>query len=306
MQLERFSDVAAFSQSAEGFLLAHEAEHCLMLGICATLLRAPDPDAPPPYLATVAHEGEIVIAALRTPPYNLVLSLVSRTHLSPLPSPTRGGEPQAELAMALLVDDLRALDHGNLSGVIGPTSESHAFAERWQRETGHTYHVGVKERLYRLERVTPVTGVPGGLCRAHEGDRELLVRWSVAFNREALGEREVLDAESLVENALTSPVRRLYLWEDGEPVTMVGCGGPTPHGMRIGPVYTPPERRRKGYASAGTAAVSQLLLEEGRQFVFLFTDLANPTSNHIYQEIGYRPVCDVDVYEFDATPTDKE
>ena len=95
-------------------------------------------------------------------------------------------------------------------------------------------------------------------------------------------------------------MRGLYLWVDGagQPVTMVGYQGPTPHGMRIGPVYTPPAQRRKGYASACTAAVTQYLLDGGRQFCFLFTDLANPTSNHIYQEIGYQPVVDVEMYSF--------
>ena len=63
-------------------------------------------------------------------------------------------------------------------------------------------------------------------------------------------------------------------------------------------MYTPPEQRGHGYASAATAALSQLLLERGRRFCFLFTDLANPTSNHIYQTIGYQPVCDVDIYHF--------
>jgi predicted GNAT family acetyltransferase len=79
---------------------------------------------------------------------------------------------------------------------------------------------------------------------------------------------------------------------------MVGSTGPTPNGIRIGPVYTPPELRGRGYASACTAAVSQLLLDEGRKFCFLYTDLANPTSNKIYQDIGYTAVCDADVIRF--------
>jgi predicted GNAT family acetyltransferase len=66
----------------------------------------------------------------------------------------------------------------------------------------------------------------------------------------------------------------------------------------VGPVYTPPEARRHGYASALVAHVSQDLLDGGRRFVFLYTDLANPTSNHIYQEIGYRPVADAYQYTF--------
>jgi hypothetical protein len=93
--------------------------------------------------------------------------------------------------------------------------------------------------------------------------------------------------------------RTLYLWEDGEPVSLCGVGGPTPNGIRIGPVYTPPASRGRGYASALVAAVSQAALDAGRRFCFLFTDAANPTANHIYQQIGYEHVRDVLVYDFE-------
>ena len=95
--------------------------------------------------------------------------------------------------------------------------------------------------------------------------------------------------------------RVAYLWEDaGEAVALAGTTGPTPRGIRIGPVYTPPDRRGHGYASNLVAEVSQRQLASGRSFCFLFTDLANPTSNHIYQTIGYVPVVDVDQYHFPA------
>ena len=81
-------------------------------------------------------------------------------------------------------------------------------------------------------------------------------------------------------------------------MSLAGAGGLTPNGIRVGPVYTPPELRGRGYASNLVAGVSQLQLDAGRTFVFLFTDLANPTANQIYQEIGYEPVNDVDEYAF--------
>jgi predicted GNAT family acetyltransferase len=89
------------------------------------------------------------------------------------------------------------------------------------------------------------------------------------------------------------------LWEHDEPVSLAGYGGPTPSGIRIGPVYTPPELRGRGYATVLTAELSRLLLQGGRRFCFLFTDLANPTSNSIYQRIGYRPVADVNQWAFE-------
>jgi len=92
----------------------------------------------------------------------------------------------------------------------------------------------------------------------------------------------------------------LFLWEDGpgRPVSLAGCAGRTPNGIRIGPVYTPTELRGRGYASALTAALTQALLDGGRRFCFLFVDVANPTSNRIYERIGYRPVTEVDEWRF--------
>ena len=96
-----------------------------------------------------------------------------------------------------------------------------------------------------------------------------------------------------------SKLRGLMIWEKhGVPVSMAGYAGPTPNGIRVGAVFTPPEQRKRGYASAVTAGLSQHLLGVGYQFCFLFTDLLNPTSNNIYQQIGYKPVCDVDRYTF--------
>jgi len=94
-------------------------------------------------------------------------------------------------------------------------------------------------------------------------------------------------------------LRGMMIWSHkGNPVSMAGYSGPTTNGIRIGAVYTPPTQRKKGYASACVAGLSQYLLDLGFQFCFLFTDLMNPTSNHIYQQIGYQAVSDVDTFEF--------
>ncbi len=90
----------------------------------------------------------------------------------------------------------------------------------------------------------------------------------------------------------------IYVWQNQAPVSMA-CGKfATPNLSMIGPVYTPPEYRRQGYASSCVAALSQTLLNQGHRYCCLFTDLANPTSNHIYHEIGYQPVGDWQDYSF--------
>ena len=120
-----------------------------------------------------------------------------------------------------------------------------------------------------------------------------------AFVAEALPSAPPEDAAHWLERKLSSIDSGLVLWADeGTPVSFAGYGGPTPNGIRVGPVYTPPELRRRGYASALTAALTRTLLDRGRKFCFLFTDLANPTSNSIYQRIGYRPVSDADQWVF--------
>ncbi len=283
--LTRFASAGEFLARAESFLLAHEAANNLILGICANLTARPGFfGEAPPYLATVEDADRVVMAAILTPPHRPVLSLVEP------------GETIAD-AVALVARDLRA-ERARLPGVMAPSPVSFEFARRWQTISGQAFVPGLKERIYQLDAVRPIQGVPGRLRRATESDRALLRRWIVAFTEESMGEEEPVEPDRWVDGMLSTPNRGLFLWEDGGPVSMVGFGGPTRHGMRIGPVYTPPERRRHGYASAATAAVSEWILDGGRRFCFLFTDLANPTSNRIYQAIGYQPVVDVDVYRF--------
>jgi predicted GNAT family acetyltransferase len=130
-------------------------------------------------------------------------------------------------------------------------------------------------------------------------DRELIANWIHAFMLEALEEDDRPGSEEAADRWIAGRGRSLYVWEtDGALVSLTGITGQTPHGIRVGPVYTPPDLRGRGFASALVAEVSQAQLDSGRRFVFLFTDLANPTANRIYQAIGYEPVRDIDVYEY--------
>ena len=130
-------------------------------------------------------------------------------------------------------------------------------------------------------------------------DRGLLVSWLAAFAAEALNETDALRVQRNVDEWQRG-ARRYWLWTaSSRPVSMAGAGGETPNGIRIGPVYTPPGDRGQGYATNLTAFVSQTVLDEGRRFCFLYTDLANPTANRIYQAIGYEPVGDAMMVAFE-------
>jgi predicted GNAT family acetyltransferase len=184
--------------------------------------------------------------------------------------------------------------------VSGPTDVAQAFAERWSGRLGLSATVDLRERIYRAERVVPPTGIAGQARLARLKDRDLLVDWAEAFLLEALGREAPEEAVDLIDRSMRTGTRIFHVWEDGRPVSFAGVAGPTPNGIRIGPVYTPPEFRGHGYGSAITAAATQAQFDQGRRFVFLFTDLANPTSNKIYQSIGYEPVIDVVLIHFEA------
>jgi len=279
LRIERFTSVGAFLAAADPFLAPREAEHNLIYGICAGLEEWPDSFERPPDLLVVRRDGRIVLAALRTPPRGLVLSEVD--------------DPPALDALAT------ELAGADLSGVVGPSEHVGQFVDRWKRLSGRPAELKLRERIFRLTAVRPPRPVTGHLRVAKQEDHALLMAWLEAFALEALGEPRDPELPEIVARWLAGRGRSLYLWQDAKPVSLCGTAGPTPNGIRIGPVYTPPEVRGRGYASACVAAVSQAQLDAGRSFCFLFTDLANPTSNHIYEEIGYEPVRDVDMYRFE-------
>jgi predicted GNAT family acetyltransferase len=277
MQLHRFDNSKTFWERTSAFLSQHEAEHNLLLGIIHTLLHDPDRYPHAPYLATVEVEGDLVAVALQTPPYNLVLSKVKDL-----------------AAITLIAKDL-ASSQASLPGVGGLVAEAERFAQTWQELTSQTYKLPMQMRIHQLTAVQPVAIAQGYLRLAAESDRPLMVEWYQAFADEAIASFGV-DTEHLVDIALRQ--QSFYLWQDSVPVSFSCKTQYSPSAARIGPVYTPPEYRRKGYATACVATLSQQLLDEGCHGCFIFTDLANPTSNHIYQEIGYRPICDWLDYSF--------
>jgi GNAT superfamily N-acetyltransferase len=259
-------------------LLADEARHNLILGLAGTL--RDNPSLYPEQELWLVVDGDAVAgAALRTPPYNLVLG---------------GGRPEALDALA------RALG-GDLPGAVGAVPEIDLFAAACARRHGVSPEPQLRQGVYALDAVVPPPP-PGGAPRAATAaDRALLVRWWGEFGAEALGALEQDEEQNgrNVDHRLTTPGNGIALWEvGGEPVSVAGYGSPTPTGVRIGPVYTPREHRGRGYASALTAHVSAAQLAAGRAFCFLYTDLANPTSNKIYVAIGYRRVCDSVQYAF--------
>ncbi|WP_392532014.1 GNAT family N-acetyltransferase [Nostoc sp. C117] len=277
MKLNRFQNAAQFYPRVKDYLLNQEGLHNLLLGISHTLIENPERFEEKPYLATVEVNGDIVAVAMRTPPRPLLLSQMKDFQ-----------------AVELIAQDL-FIFYQSLPGVNAPTDEAQAFTQAWHLLTGQSYQLKMALGTFELKKVQPISQVPGYLRLATEGDGELLKNWYKAFSLEALGSIDS-DIESWVKRVLQHGTA--YLWQNEVPVSIACHIGMTPNGARISIVYTPPEYRRQGYASACVAALSQTLLNRGNRYCFLFTDLANPTSNHIYQEIGYQSVGDWHSYSF--------
>ncbi len=273
-------DAAEFLREAEPLLLPNEALENLIFGIAGTIVVAPS-RYPERRFWLAADGGEPVAAALRTPPYNLVLA-----------------RPRGDDALAALIPAIE----DELPGVVGAHPEVDEFVRLWSQRREVSSRVLREQGIYALETVRPVPRPPGAARTARLDDKPLLLEWLAAFGEEALSEDDPgrVEAVRLIEHRLGADDAGFLLWEDGrEPVSAAGWGGPTPNGVRIGPVYTPPALRRRGYATALTAELSQRLLDGGRSFCVLYTDLANPTSNAIYERIGYVRVGESAMVAFD-------
>ncbi len=179
----------------------------------------------------------------------------------------------------------------------GPVPAIDAFAARRAALSGGVTQVAMRQRSYVLEAVIVPIGVSGSLRPAALGDAMTLAAWTEAFHDEADLRSPAIDGADVVAGLMADD--RLFVWDDGGPRTMAAIMGLTANTVRISLVYTPPDMRRRGYASACVAALSDRCLRAGRRWCTLFTDADNPTSNRVYQRMGYVPRSDWALVVFD-------
>lgn len=274
-------DVDEFVARAGEFLHSRPALHTMQLTVIEKLRRlgAAAYGARVPVFGRLERAGEVGATFYRVPPGGL-----SVTPLTP-------GEADA------LAAHLVALGH-SLPFISADHSTATAFAEAWQRHTGATPTLRVRLHLYRLGTLTPPEPIPAGRSRlVGERDHEHLMRWCREFAAD-VAEAVSVDAASWAGTRFAE--KRYIFWEtpDGTPVSMAGVNPMVAGQVRVDPVYTPAHLRGRGYAGAVTVEVSRAALAAGATDVALFTNAANPTSNALYQRIGYRPVTDWVVYDF--------
>lgn len=217
-----------------------------------------------------SHGGAVAGAFMQTPPYPALLTR--------LPA---GTAPALATAIAT-----RAR---KLPGVNAEQGDADAFAAAWGKRTGVSARLLRSMRLFRLAELAPSAAPSGAAGLATEADSALLEAWLDAFQTETGEARR--ETGGVVQDRLS--YGGLTLWiADGTPVSLAGVTRPAAGVVRVGPVYTPPAHRGRGYGGAVTAAVTRAALDGGAEQVVLFTDLANPTSNALYTRLGYRPVED--------------
>jgi predicted GNAT family acetyltransferase len=269
------ADVEEYLAAAGAFVAARPAENTTLLTVADTIReRGPGAfgDAPPLY-GWWSAGGEITGAFVHTPPHPLLPTSLPDTAVPALAAALAG----------------RAL-----SGVNASAEVAQAFAQAWGAPTT----VRRRELLYRLGSLSAAPDPPGRAVAATADRLELLVAWIANFIAE-IGDRSQ-NARRQVDNRLAHG--GLTLWEhDGAPVSLAGLSQRVAGAVRVGPVYTPPEHRGRGFGGAVTAAVSRAALDAGAEAVLLFADVANPASNRLYRRLGFRALQERLVLAFDAT-----
>ena len=275
MRVTRVSDVEEFWQVVGPLYQQDPIRHTIALTVLKRVRDGHGFGDADPIMLTIEDQQKLVGAVFCTPPFPFGLSAM----------PVEAARPVAEFAFAEGLKPTSAFgEHPNVE----------AFAAVWQELTGVTSAVDTNQRLYRLakDEFAPPANVPGELTIATEADRDVLIEFRQAFAVETGHAADLSSADRSVRASLESGGCQAIWRVDGRPVSMAAAGKPQEGMSRVAPVYTPPAERGHGYGSAVTAGVTQWAIDQGASDVVLFTDLANPISNSIYQRIGYRPVFD--------------
>ena len=251
-------------------LLSERIECNVLATVLMGVLAGTRPGSSPVFAYALDDRDEVRFAAMRTPPFPW------------LASPLDAGADEL-VAMWLTADP-------EVDRVVAVAPTARAIAAAWAEHTGGTTRCAMREAMHVLDEVRdPPRPARGDLRLADAAERSQLVGWMREFIAET-GIVGAAQAESMVDAGLGRA--GLLVWHDRQPVSMLGVNREVAGVVRVGPVYTPPPHRRRGYAGSAVAAASRRALAQGAQRCMLYTDLENPTSNKIYAEVGYRRAAD--------------
>ncbi len=273
------ADPEVFSRRTGDFLRGRPVDNTLALTVLDAVLHNGYPEH---LLASLADDqGRIAAVGVQTPPRFMIVA---------------AEEPAAAAALAA---DLRAAGVA-VPGVIGMAPAAAAFAASWRDAGSGAHRVLTEEPLFRLDDLIPPRPAPGRFRVCGPDDIDVIARWSGEFEREADTTGRTDDLIDAARRAIGDG--RRFVWEaDGAPVAFAGRSRLIAGTARIGPVYTPPELRGRGYAGNLVAALSTQIMADGGVPV-LFTDGSYPVSNRLYRSLGFVQVGDAVEIGFDERP----
>lgn len=281
-RLLELSDAASFAERTISFLLEHEAENNLIISSVLTLART---SARSPRLGffIILKDEKVVAAALNSPDRRLLLS-------------------RCDLEVAAFLGEVLRIKGVRVKGILGVSDTARESSQSYLKPTeinkSHLNHV---QNIMRLEKLNSLSTVNGRMRVAIQRDYAQLLRWSREFIAECGIDESIEQTETLVQKYLEA--RQFFIWDDGRATAMAGYGGNTPNGIRVNMVYTDKSVRGRGYASSLVYLLTRRLLSERHRFCFLFSDVNNTVSKHIYEKIGYHSVCEFTEYGFNVKTT---
>ena len=282
MKVKVHKNAQGFLDDTRAVLERHESSNSLMLGICDQLVHHPTRFTADPYLMTIQDEQGLILAAIMTPPHNLILF---------------SNREALELGINRLIDDLVQAEW-QVPGVIANRKIAKLFADIWNAKNHQKIEFKRRSTLYELREAKSIKLAPGHLRLANLKDLDLIAAWWQDFVR-------VIDQPITLEKAQHSALDRInhgdiFIWDLGVPVSMAMKVRPTRSGGSLSLVYTPPEYRNNGYATTFISELSKRLLAEGWEYCALFTDATNSPANHVYERVGYLPIDFFDEYSFSS------
>ncbi len=279
MTVATFTDARTFLDVAAPFL-AVDAISTNVIAVVTERLAAADPaPAETTRWFIVSVDDQATGAAMANAPWNLFVSAM---------------QPGAAGRLASTVAD-RGL---SIPGVTGEAATVAEFVAAWTETTGRPARRAGGRHVYVLDDLDEPDDIDGAARRFDDDEVPLVADWLTAFHDEAVADDPDVDTRDVAEQRIGQG--EMWAWTVAEqPVALAACSAPTVGVARVGPVYTPPGRRRHGYGAAVTAAATRSAFDAGATRVMLYADVDNPTSNGIYQRLGFRFDHDAEQYQFD-------
>ncbi|TCJ86648.1 UNVERIFIED_ORG: hypothetical protein EDC93_1011325 [Bacillus cereus] len=268
IQLHVYEEVLTFKEEVTPFLEKNEQENNLILGVLQMVQQ-------PIFMGVVKQEEEIAVVFLQTEEKKQIIVATSEI---------------AEEDIVELAKELTKV-YPNVPGLIGNKKVVQRLAEEIAAIENKKTNVAMEQGIYELKQVQKKWNGDGIFREVSSEELPLIEQWIYQFCEDVKLPTTKEEAKETAHTLITN--RCLFGLEvEGNLVSVAAKTRPTTNNITVNFVYTPKEARKKGYASSCVAALSQRMLDGGYKTTTLYTDLANPTSNKIYQEIGYEQIAE--------------